>query len=346
MEAQIIAQIKSQIEVIKTFDRSRLYPTGAQVVLWNSFSQPAIKEFVDDTLDILYLLPNIIHLEKYGYQVLVNIRDTLTNIINAYNGYIGVATNAITSENHSAVNYIESLTSTLKASSLYVDLKFDLKNESKELRSALIFAKELNQNKSAYDSSIAVFKEALKDKNKFTAAIVNEKGVLYNEAARENSIFYLQRFTVLDIKPTNWFKKYISTYIHFSGSFWHLFASIFFASLAFYIVIDFVNLSKSFKELSTGFVILRLSSLIIPSYFSYFFSSQYINSKRLYEFYKFKGIALMTLSQFYTLYPNHQTQVIEKALNVLFSEFHENQHGVSQKELLSFATEIAKSRLG
>jgi hypothetical protein len=345
IEEQVVLQIKSNIENIKTFDRNRFYPNGLNVAMWNNFSSDSLRRFVDDILDVFFSLLQKKDLEICGNQILTNIRDYSTNIINAYNGYLNIATNAVSSEHHQTLNYLEQLGIIIKSSGLYIDVKFDLKNESKELKSALDFAKLLNQNKPAYESSIEVFTEALKDKDKFTSAIINEKGELYNLAAKENSFFYTKKYSLKKEQPRQAFFRYFTNYIHFNGSFWQLLTSIIFAGITAYIVIDFIKLSESFTKLSTGFVLLRLSSLIIPSYFSLFFSQQYLNNKKLYEFYKFKGIALTTLSQLYTLYPNHQNQVIEKALGVIFSEFNNGENKVSQKELLSFAADIIKSKV-
>lgn len=344
MEDQIISQIKLNIENIKNFDRSRIYPNGPNVVFWNNFSQAGLKRFVDDTLDSLIPISKKSDLELYGNQTLTYIRDYLNNIVNSYNGYLNVATNAITSEYHQVLNYIEQLGLILKSSGLYIDVKFDLKNESKDLKNALIFANELNQNKKAYESSIEVFQNALRDKNEFVSAIINEKGELYNQAAKENSLLYIKRYPLKKPEPSKKLSKYLTTFVNLNGNLWQLLLSIFFAAIAAYIVVDFIKLSQSLEKLSPAFVILRLSSLIIPSYFSIFFSQQYINNKKLYEFYKFKGIALTTLSQLYTLYPNHQNQVMDKALNVIFSEFNNGENKVSQKELFTFVTDIIKSK--
>lgn len=347
-EEQIINAIKTNIESLKAFDRNRIYPTGPQVVSWNDFSSGAIKYFVDDLFDTLLSLTNKEHMEIYGYNVLIHLRDNLINVVSSYNSYLQVATTSITTEHHQVLNQMQSLSAVLRSSGIYIDTKFDLKNESKELKEAVGFATILNQNKPAYESSIQVFGEALKDKEKFTSAIINEKGELYNNAAKENCFLYVKKYHLTKNKSENKVKNYFLTFIHVKGSFWQLVLSLLFAGIAAYIVVDFIKLAEkeSIKNLSVGFVMLRLSSLIIPSYFSVFFSQQYLKGDKLYQFYRFKGIALTTLSQLYTLYPNHQDQIMEKALNVIFSEFNESNNNISQKELFSFVTDVVKSKVG
>jgi hypothetical protein len=86
------------------------------------------------------------------------------------------------------------------------------------------------------------------------------------------------------------------------------------------IVWFFIN---SGEEVSLGSAILRVSAIIVPSYFAVLFSRQFLNHKKLYEFYMFKKVASQTMISLRSQFQKGSTadqMVLEKGLNVLFNE--------------------------
>ena len=106
------------------------------------------------------------------------------------------------------------------------------------------------------------------------------------------------------------------------------------------IVYSFIEAIKNEPSISVGVAILRVSSLIVPSYFAFFFSRQFQLSQKMYKFYKFKSVALSTMANLYAAYPTQQEKVVEKALAVIFSEFSEKNNDLSQKDMLDFVSKI------
>ncbi len=104
------------------------------------------------------------------------------------------------------------------------------------------------------------------------------------------------------------------------GTFFWLIGSILSAIVAFALSITFINEKR---EITLGASILRISSILGPVYFTLFFAQQYLNHRRLYEAYKFKDLALQTMLNLKNRFPDNsqsQEKIVEKSLDVLFSE--------------------------
>lgn len=316
-DEQLISQIKILIAQIKTFDKSLLYPDGPQASSWNGFTNNGLKTFVGNIFSVLGVLEkkkneNIV---TVGTSVLNNLHNHLTSLISAFSSISTLAHNQITTHHHSALSYLDAINDTLRKSGLYAELKIDPKENFSEIGEALTFGKQLLESKLAFEKTSETFKEVLKDKDKFVQKLLLEKSQLFEDTASEYRVF------------------------------WQLVVSLIFAVVVMSIVYSFIRLGEEIKQISIGFALLRLSALIVPSYFAVFFASEYLVSRKMYKFYKFKSVALGTMSSLYTAYPAQQEKIMDKALSVIFSEFNEKNNGeISQKDLLSFISNIVKNQ--
>ena len=341
-EEQLVAQIKLAISQVKGFDKTRLYPDGTQVVLWNNYSRDGIKKFVDSTLLLLTALEKRKDIELCGYTILTNINSHLASFISAYSSVTGLVDAQISSQHHTALTYLNNLNDYIRSSGLYTELKLDPKEDFSKVSEALKFGNELLLNKIAFEKTSEIFKEALGDKDKFISKLLLEKSQLFEETAHEYKTFSIKRYKLFNTRF-----NYVNVYIHFFGGFWQMLLSIIFGGVIMVIVYSFIQAIKLDQSLNLGVAILRISSLIVPSYFAFFFSRQFQLSKKMYQFYKFKSVALSTMSNLYSAYPNHQDKIIDKALAVIFSEFSEKDNSeISQKDVLTLLTEGVKARLG
>lgn len=82
------------------------------------------------------------------------------------------------------------------------------------------------------------------------------------------------------------------------------------------------------------------------SYFAFIFSQQFLNHRKLYEFYKFKAIALVTMEELLKTYTEQGDKelILNKAINIIFSEpiFNEDRH--LQQKLVDELVEIIKKK--
>lgn len=340
-EEQLVNQIKSSIAQLKHFDKTKLYPSGPQVSIWNNYSELGLKRFVDKTFEVLILLEKRKDLDFCGYNILNNLNNSLTTFISAYSAISGLVDNQITSHHHNPLSYLLSINDQLRSSGLYSEIKIDPKEDFNKISDALKFGNELLANKVAFENTSEIFKEVLGNKDQFVQKLLNEKGELFEKVANEHRTFYYI-FYNKKVPFLNWNFSYGHPY----GSFWQMILSLCFGLIIMFIVYSFINTIKTGVILSPGVALLRVSALVVPSYFAYFFSRQFQLSKKMYQYYKFKAVALSTMANLYAAYPNHQDKIIDKALAVIFSEFSEKENDLSQKDVMDLITGLVKNRNG
>lgn len=70
-------------------------------------------------------------------------------------------------------------------------------------------------------------------------------------------------------------------------------------------------------------VILRITALIVPSYFTVFFINQFLSQRKLFEIYKFKDIALQTMLALrpqFEARSEERKELLQRSLTVIFNE--------------------------
>lgn len=85
-------------------------------------------------------------------------------------------------------------------------------------------------------------------------------------------------------------------------------------------------------------IILRISALIVPSYFAVLFVNQFFTQKSLYEVYKFKDVALQTMIALRTQFGDDyegRRELLERSLSVIFSEPSIKDDSKQQKQMIT-----------
>lgn len=337
-EEQITIQVKQQISQIKSLDKTRLYPEGSQASIWNGYSHDGLKKFVDAVFSMLLALEKRKDLDLCGFTILNNISSHLAAFISSYASVTGLVDSQISTQHHQALTYLNTISDFIRASGLYTELRFDPKENLTKISEALTFGDILLANKKAFEETSEIFKAALGDKDEFVKKLLLEKSELFERTADEYKTFQIKNYTLLKSKYS--LVRYFFTYIHLYGAFWQIILALLFGLGIMAIVYSFIEAIKDGQTISVGVAILRVSALIVPSYFAFFFSRQFQLSQKMYKFYKFKSVALSTMSNLYAAYPTQQDKIIEKALAVIFSEFSERNADLSQKEMLDFVSKI------
>jgi len=106
----------------------------------------------------------------------------------------------------------------------------------------------------------------------------------------------------------------------FSGHWWWLFFAGVMGVAVAYVVASFISVLELNNNISAGAAVLRVSSLIIPSYFMIFFVNQFLYHQKLYEIYSFKNTSLNTMSDLMIANKEKSDDILERGLDVLFSE--------------------------
>jgi hypothetical protein len=233
---------------------------------------------------------------------------------------------------------LNTLNDLIRSSGLYTELKLDPKENFSKIAEAIEFGNKLLAHKTAFEKTSEIFKEVLGDKDAFTQKLLLEKSELFEKTADEYRTFKTKTYPIF---RTNYLSPYFRNYVHFFGAFWQMLLAIAFGVIIMGIVYSFIQTIKEGQIISLGIAILRISALIVPSYFAFFFARQFQLSQKMYKFYKFKSVALSTMSNLYAAYPTQQDKIIDKALSVVFSEFSDNnRNDLSQKDLLDFVSKF------
>ncbi len=177
----------------------------------------------------------------------------------------------------------------------------------------------------------------LKDKQKYDDAIKIAENWIKLE--QESTSFAIQeKINIFDLKADNEHavKKYRP---------W-LIAGIATGIIMLACIGYFIHELGSAVNITIGTALLRVSSLVVLSYFAFIFLQQFSNHRKLYEFYKFKAIALATMKQLLKTYTNQKEKemILNKSINIIFSEpnFSDDKH--LQQQLIDELLDIIKKK--
>lgn len=323
-------QIMQSIENLNNLDFAKLYVESVSVVSWEQMDSKEIKSFVDDITGVLKNLKTDKRvLDGVITRYLNELKSNLEQFINNLNALANLSPQQITNQHHSSLNNLNSLNNTLRTTNLYTQLKltpgFDeitkrLKEANKELK--LFKAEE-------FSKAISVVDDLIKKKISFEDKTIKEHLGTFINSANGHRVH----------RPT----KFLSC--KFSGQWWWLFSAGIMGVLVAYIVFSFIAVLENNPNISAGAAILRISSLIIPSYFTFFFISQFNYHKKMYEAYSFKNTALGTMTDLMKTNQNKADFILEKGLIVLFSEPQAKDEGKYDKQLVNELIGMLKSQI-
>lgn len=169
------------------------------------------------------------------------------------------------------------------------------------------------ENKKVFDEALVVAKEFIKAKEKHAELSLAEKHEIFEIKAKEHSTDKIP-FLIFNKKM-----PFIKWRPSFKGPVKWLFFGLISAFIAATLAYFFAREIGVDDKYNVGMALLRITILLAPSYFTYFFIQQFNNEKKLYEFYKFKAIAIKTMEDLYKTYDEKQF-ILDKALSVVFME--------------------------
>ncbi len=189
----------------------------------------------------------------------------------------------------------ESLKKDLINSGIYYNLLNPALDNLDKINDALIIGNKFLDNKKTFEETIKLFKNALKSKEDYDANIMFTEGETFGNKAKEHKTFF--------------------------KTIWWLLFSIIFGAISFIIVaILILLLGDKILSITLGGALFKISVILTPTYLSFYCLKQFSNHRKLYEFYKQKETSVATLSNLYRTYPNNKDLIMEKALNIIFSE--------------------------
>ncbi len=325
-------QIISYINQILVLDFSKFYIESVSIVPWNQMDSQETKKFIEEMLDVLKKIKdNMNVLDFIPYTHLNNLKNYLEQIKIQHDNILNIQPNQITTHHHNTLNYFNNLNELLRLTDLYTQIKLtpninetinklkEVNNQIKDFKSedfktATLLVDDLIQKKVSYEDK--TIKESL--------------GNFLNRA-NEHKIFQKQK--------SFWTLK-------FSGQRSWMFAAIFMASIVAKIVFSFIEILEINQgNISPGAAILRISSLIIPSYFMIFFLNQFSYHKRMYEIYSFKNTSMNMMTDLMKANPSKADDILKRGLDVLFSEPEVKNGGKYDKQLISDLLNFVKDKV-
>jgi hypothetical protein len=243
---------------------------------------------------------------------------------------LDLAPNQISSQHHGVLDNLNNIYDKLRSTDLYVELKL-----AKNFDETILKLEEANKQ-------LKVFKpEAFTKASNLVDDLINKKVSFEDQTIKQNLGTFLNRAVEHKIyqKENFWTFK-------FAGQRGWLFCAVLMASIVVTIVYSFIKVIESDGgNISLGEAVLRISSLIIPSYFMIFFLNQFNYHKRMYEIYSFKNTSLNIMGDLMRTNTDKSDDILKRGLDVLFSEPDPNLSKKYDKQLITDLVGIAKSQL-
>ncbi|MDB5204516.1 MAG: hypothetical protein JWP09_544 [Candidatus Taylorbacteria bacterium] len=324
-------QIIKLVDQISNLDISRLSPEGPNVSTWNNMDSNEISIFVDDIILVLAKIKTDTHiLDTLLPNHLNELKNNLDQFTAQYNNLLAIQPNQITSHHHNLLNIVNTIGIILRSTGLYTQLKLTpgFNKITKNLNEANVTLKQFNLED--FNKAIVLVNDLIKSKVSFEDKTIKEHLGTFINSANEHKIHRKEKFFS----------------IKFSGQWWWLFSAMMMGSIVALIVTSFISVLEKNSSISAGAAILRISSLIIPSYFTFFFISQFNYHKKMYEVYSFKNTSLNTMTELMKINQAKSDYILEKGLLVLFNEPQLKDEGKYDKQLVSDMLGIIKNQLG
>lgn len=334
---QLKEQIKTNIEEIEQFDLSKLSPTNATSEPWKKMEKSEIDTFANEVCSTLIGLKSKLDLlDVSGFDNIHSLNDSIKNFINSFNQLSPLDTNSLTTQHHDSLERLSRIDHILRGSSLYLEIKFSptkLENTLKTIDEVSPFIKDLLANKDTLQEAIGGAKEWIQSREKMDEYIIKEHAKAFLNRAKEHEKYKKIKRKLLKWEVTDYVVD------------WWLVFSFIFGAITFYLTYSFYKEAK--ETITVGQAILRISTLLIPAYFSLFCSNQFLYHKKMYEAYMFKYSSLETMNNLINLRTERmQERIFDKALTVIFSEPTIKSDGEKyNKQLVTELISMLKSQL-
>jgi hypothetical protein len=298
---QLKGNIDLNLSQILSFDFNSLINIDFQAKNQNELDITEIEILVKEVFSLLNsFCENMELLNKVTTTDLQKLNQSLNSINSSFsNGSYKIQKNIFT--------LFETLKKDFINSGIYYNLLNPALENLDKINDALNIGNKFLDNKKTFEESIKLFEHALKSKEDYDVNIILAEGEIFKNKANEHKAYINDN--------TKCFIKNINTT-------WWLIASLLFAVISLLILYFLVkDLTKlEFLQISLGGVVFKISVIFIPTYLSFYCIKQFSNHRKLYEFYKQKETSVATLSNLYRTYPNNKDLIMEKALNIIFSE--------------------------
>jgi hypothetical protein len=191
--------------------------------------------------------------------------------------------------------------------------------DKQKLQEADTLATKLVKNSEKYERAINTAENWIKSEGRALSSSLQDKGQIFNDKANSE---------------------------HRTREVWGWFVGgILGGAMAFVTILCFVF--KNGTDISVGSAFLRISALIVVSYFAVYCLQQFSNHRKLYEAYKFKAIALRTMEELIKSYadPSDRERILDKSVSVIFSEPNIKEDKAIQQKLVDQLFEILKKKI-
>jgi len=202
----------------------------------------------------------------------------------------------------------------------------NLEGDKKQIGEAIKMAEKLVKNSSKYEDAIITAENWIQAEWKALSSSLQDKAEIFNTKAEEHK--FITSKIVWLIKWWNWI--WLA---------WSILSWISAIILVIYFILE------TWVEISVWASLLRISVLIVISYFTFFSLSQFSNNKKLYEIYKFKAIALKTMDELIKGYSEDKGKILDKAMSIVFNEPTLKEEWNTQQKLLDYSMEIIKKKI-
>jgi len=195
---------------------------------------------------------------------------------------------------------------------------FDFEQEKKNIENAIELAKKLINSEKKYEKAAQTAESWIQAEGNALSSYLKNKGEIFETKATEHN------------RERIW---------------WWFVGGIIGGIIAIFFVFYFI--SKTDINISIGASLLRISTLVVISYFSFYCMQQFSNQKKFYEIYKFKAIALTTMEELLKSYTERtdREKILNKAINIIFNEPRVKDDGNLQKKVLDEMMDIIKKRI-
>ena len=330
-------QIKDNIDQIEQLNLSKLYPDNPNVGLWNDRTNSETKKFVQNIISLIKELKNNSELlDSAGFGHIQGINAHLANFITQVADVQSLSEEQITTQHHNPLNQLDALNNILRSSGLYTEIKLipKLKEKLDILKKVDPLAKDLLVNSQNLESAIKQANKWLETKSKIDEQTIRGQATAFLDRAKEHKIGGEKIYR-------NFFKKKIYTGRSLNN--W-LVTGLLFSSLVGIITYIFI---QEDREVSVGQSILKIASILVPTYLTVFSANQYLYHKKMYETYMFKYASLHTMNNLMSTKAEvMQEKVLIKGLDVLFAEPTIKEDGAKHdKQLISELLGMLKAQM-
>lgn len=192
--------------------------------------------------------------------------------------------------------------------------------DSKVLQKAQQTAEKLVKNSEKFEKAAATAENWIKSEGRAVASAIEDKSLIFDRKASE----------------------------HRRKGVWGWFAlAMILGGASVGAMLYFIHGNGDNPNLSVGGAFLRISILVVISYFSFYCIQQFTNHRKLYEAYRFKAIALKTMEELAKSYtdPSDKERILNKAIAIIFSEPSPKEEKLPQKKLIDDLFDLLKRKI-